>query len=45
MYKVERLVNGVWYFWGQYETQEKAESAGEYLANEYGMTVKVSKIF
>lgn len=41
MFKVERYVEGAWYFWGRYDTEEQAMAASEYLVSEYGMSTRV----
>ena len=41
MFIVERLVDGQWYYWGRYDTPERAEEVRVMLQTEYGMWARV----
>lgn len=41
MFVVERLVDGQWYYWGKYNTQERAEEVRIELQTEYGLIARV----
>ena len=41
MFVVERFVDGQWYYWGRYDTPERAEEVRVMLQTEYGMWARV----
>ena len=41
MFVVERLVDGQWYYWGKYETLERAEEARTFLITQYNLWARI----
>ena len=41
MFVVERLVDGQWYYWGRYETLERAEEARAFLVTQYNLWARI----
>ena len=41
LFVVERLVDGQWYYWGRYETLERAEEARAFLVTQYNLWARI----
>lgn len=41
MFAVDRYIDGQWYFWGRYESEERAREAAVMFQVEYGLAARV----
>lgn len=41
MFAVERCVDGQWYFWGRYESEERAREVAAMFQVEYGLEARI----